>query len=809
MKPISQVLSTQTLSGSNDSNSKGTPSGKKLTPQVTRVSLYELESMWRVNPIIFNGLNKIIQTLMGSPHTLSGGTPSVRKFFKKFIENIGRTGNKLGWEELLSRILFDQVLYGWCFVENIYDENEPKIVDWDILDAKRMDYLKNLSSSLSAIDPVRNEGHIIMDKNGSPLGYTQVTSPYNYAMEQDRKSLDPSITKYLATNQIFFRPDQIALFKLFTAGDSFYPIGLVEPSYVNSVQKLNIKESITQSYLRHGAPILLAKLGDSVLGTRTTYVRKDGVISIVTFEEFYDSIDAPVSINQHILIKDVEGYETLSVNSSQEIEWKPIKKVSKHKYTDPLIHLQQKFGETIVTDQHSVYDEEFNLVEAGTNPKLYGWRGGLSGNEEERITLPELEIYSSPYANSKTVMPKEFSGKDLEDFCYVLGAYASEGHSSYHRCGNKDSYQITISNTNKEWLENLKEITDRLFGLQGYIQFVQQDKLDCYRLRYSSKYLHYLFQYYCSRLSEHKTLPEFIYGLQEKYKYALLQSLIEGDGHRPTTKECTKEYLKEQFEYCTISQKLAAGLSLMLNSLGIDFSIRYKETSAGNTAYQFRRVQKTRSSNGKYSMEEVPFDGFVYDLEVEDNHNFFDGLGMILCHNTNHEPTPSQIQNVLGNLKQLDSKTEIAVPYYYDIDFLEAKAPTEIQDQLNAYEDDEVASLGVPGPYVKGSGESTNRATLTNQDNLFRLSLRDLIRRTCESIRRCMFIPVAESHGIPIEKVPCIEWDVVGVEETGRKTDRILDYVKEGILTPEQATALITKIEPFDMEDLTLRPVDK
>jgi hypothetical protein len=430
MKPFSEVLSGVTLQAA---DSAAVPTSVKVTPDRHRVSLYELENMYLNNPIIFNGINKMIQIIMASPHDLVGPKPSVVKFYQKFLMSIGNVGNQLEWEQLLARIFQDQAIYGWALVENIYNMQDGKLKDWDIIDCKRIDYVKDISNQNADADPQRDQGEIILDKFGKPVGYVQYLDYKNYTFKQapQRKPIPREYQRYIGNNQVYFAPNQIALFKMYSTGDGFYPTGLVEPSYLISVQKLNIQNSVTQAVLRHGSPILLAKLGDS-----------------------------------------------------------------------------------------------------------------------------------------------------------------------------------------------------------------------------------------------------------------------------------------------------------------------------------------------------------------------------------SHEPSPAQVQNILERLKNMSSSSELAIPYYYDVKFLESKDPASLQDQLVYYEDQEIAAMGMPAAFVKGSGSATNRSTLVTQDKLFRLSLTDLIQRTSETIRKHMFYPLAESNGIDKNDVPCLRWEIIGVEETSNKIDRVLNYVKEGILSPDQGLKVIQSIETLNIEDI-------
>jgi len=451
MKPISQILSptenfefeessgTQvklsesisTQMNGHHTPDQGIPKGVKETPRRDRIAMSELELTYVKNPVVFNSLNKIIQTLMASPHKVRARKASVQKAFDFFLANIGRTGEYVTWEELLSQILKFQTIYGWSWVENIFKEGTKEIVDWSMLDPKRMDYLRENSSGISKADPAHNDAKIILDRQGRPLGY--VLNRDNRYLSPFTKDTDApaEIQKYLGEDQIFFERERVALFKFFTVGDQLYPIGLVEPIYQVSLQKMNVQEAMTNNIFRHGAPIIVAELGDQ-----------------------------------------------------------------------------------------------------------------------------------------------------------------------------------------------------------------------------------------------------------------------------------------------------------------------------------------------------------------------------------NHEPSPQQIQNILEKLKKVKTNSEIAVPYYYNIKFLESKSADKLKPTLKYYQDNEIAGMGIPQPYATGGGESTNRATLNNQDNLFQLSLRDLIRRTCESIRKQMFMPLAVSLGFKAEDAPYLEWDIAGVEELDRKVSRFNDYLDKGVFTAEELRPIIMRLESLSEDDL-------
>jgi hypothetical protein len=417
MNTIAQALNVDTFTlaaveASVGLGSTGKPETKKSTPMLQRVPLNELELVYIKDSTVFNSINKIRQTIMSAHHTLKCRDKKVLAYFEAFTQNLGNSGSDITWDELLSRIFLHQCIYGRSWIENIYNTRGNRIVDWDMVDPKTMDYAKNTNQK------------IVMDRFGKPIGYIQ-TIPYSEAIIFPNQSKAPENVS-LGTNDIFIEPKRIAQIKLYTVGDGFYGIGLIEPIYLNSIRKQNVEEALASAIWRHGFPIMWAQLGD-------------------------------------------------------------------------------------------------------------------------------------------------------------------------------------------------------------------------------------------------------------------LQ----------------------------------------------------------------------------------------------------------------HEPTPQQIQTMLEKLKDLTFKKEIATPYYYNLQILESKKATKLQEHLDYFQNQQVTGLGIPKPYATGIGEATNRATLNNMSDLFQLTLRDIITNTCDSIQKYMFRPVCQLEGF--KEVPRIEWDMVGIDELDRKSKRILEYIKSGLLPADMKIQdYIKKVEDLE-----------
>ena len=253
IRPISEVfLADNEAFGDLQDDKNINRDSKKTTPLNDRVALDELELNYHTNTIVFNGINKVVQTIMSSQIELTAHDPKVFAYFTNFINRLGAYGAKITWKELLESIFRHQVIYGRTWVENIYNKRGNSIVDWDIIDPKKMDYAKD------------NNGKIVLDNNGNPIGYFEILPFMDSELteRENTKKLPPRVVRPSTGKSIFFYPNQIAMIKLYTVGDGFYGIGLIEPIYKTSIRKMNIEEGLANAIYRHGFPIMWAKLGD-------------------------------------------------------------------------------------------------------------------------------------------------------------------------------------------------------------------------------------------------------------------------------------------------------------------------------------------------------------------------------------------------------------------------------------------------------------------------------------------------------------------------------------------------------------------
>ncbi len=87
---------------------------------------------------------------------------------------------------------------------------------------------------------------------------------------------------------------------------------------------------------------------------------------------------------------------------------------------------------------------------------------------------------------------------------------------------------------------------------------------------------------------------------------------------------------ERNFDFETTSRELAAGLSVLLTQRGEKHSLKYRDAKS---SYTIRTCDYYRSGRDPV-LNDVDHDGYVYDLSVEENENFVDGVGGLVLHNT-------------------------------------------------------------------------------------------------------------------------------------------------------------------------------
>ena len=256
MTLFGNILGTErTITLDSHPNIDAKPVTASTYTHLKRTDPKELEFTYLFDPITFNSINKLTQTITSAGYELRAESEKVENYFIGFFENIGKVGKTETYEQMISTIYQNLMIYGKHFIEIIYAEGKKvkpltKVMDLVSLDPKGMDYARDSS------------GKIYLDENGNPIGYVQ-NLPYGTNSKGKGDEIPKGITLQNSGSGsvIFLRRERIAHFQLYTYGDGFDGIGLIEPAYKSIVRKQNIEEAFANNLYLKGN-VVMDMVGD-------------------------------------------------------------------------------------------------------------------------------------------------------------------------------------------------------------------------------------------------------------------------------------------------------------------------------------------------------------------------------------------------------------------------------------------------------------------------------------------------------------------------------------------------------------------
>ena len=352
--------------------------------------------------------------------------------------------------------------------------------------------------------------------------------------------------------------------------------------------------------------------------------------------------------------KCISGISTLAMDKNKKVVFKPVKRVIRHEYNGKLLKIITKYGSTIVTPQHSVYSfndktKDICLVDANnlkkgdklislTNPKInVKYKEGYifdiveidMGEYSKELVLYSDNVHLSFHVwvggkNAKTRKIPRYWTLD-KNLAWLLGFYCANGSVSDVLTKSGRKCILSFGGQNKELIKKVKSILDTKTGtstkiIKDYDKRINKKMFYC---RISSMPVIALFQYgfNAGNVNESKKVPWFIFTAEETLRKSFIKGYLNGDGNLKKD----KRYVTPFIEFSAKSKELAAGLDFLFKTLKHGKNIRLQ--SAKDSKGNFCLAEIT-------SIEEMPNEKYVYDLEVEGTHNFVDAEGMILVHNT-------------------------------------------------------------------------------------------------------------------------------------------------------------------------------
>ena len=350
--------------------------------------------------------------------------------------------------------------------------------------------------------------------------------------------------------------------------------------------------------------------------------------------------------------------------------WKQITHITRHRYTGRVVRLRQKWGSVTVTPHHSVYNADAQLVAAETNPELLAVRKINVDRSRHRdyieICLPNIKsvdgrVYTRTAKGGgrprDVYVQQSLKGEALLALMRFLGAYVAEGNALFNKANG--SWQVCIGNTDLAFLEELRNDAE-LFTNAGS-SITTRVRPGAHQLTFSSRIVHLLVTTLCGAHSYQKQVPEVLYTLTDEFKNAFLDSYLRGDGNVQEYKTVSSS------RFSTNSAKLAAGLGLLLSMMDLDYSLSYRDARGNQRPAYAMNLVSTYDARGESLYSEHQYEGYVYDLSVEDAHNFAAGVGNVVVHNTHvdrslNEPDEFLRTDVFGVFTLLEAVKELKIP---------------------------------------------------------------------------------------------------------------------------------------------------
>lgn len=305
-------------------------------------------------------------------------------------------------------------------------------------------------------------------------------------------------------------------------------------------------------------------------------------------------------------------------------QWKKIKQISRHMYKGKMINMSQKWGEIDVTPNHSIYNSNMELVKPSEN--------------EELLSIRSIK----PFKNTKNFIEKigDYEWKTtIDDYLFLCAFFITEGSTSFNKANG--GYIINFAQNNINDIERICQICRDNFDVNGSII-----KRKCSSYNFSNKKLYNLFRSKFGIGSGNKKINSEIFRLDHNLIIDFITYLIYFDGTK---------YNENFSRYWSNSKILISQLCTLLSLLKIEYtySKRIHNNKKHNDSYciDITRGYYPNLTLKKYM--EYDYDGYVYDIEVDDTHKFVCGLGNVVVHNSHvdnsiEDPIKFIKSNVLG-----------------------------------------------------------------------------------------------------------------------------------------------------------------
>ena len=360
----------------------------------------------------------------------------------------------------------------------------------------------------------------------------------------------------------------------------------------------------------HGPVLTKAEYiyGDSVANYTPVYIRNDGKFDICTIEQLAEKYGN----NQWVMCKE-EGKQEKEICELENIEswtekgWTKLYRVIRHKLADhkKMMRILTHTGLVDVTDDHSL------LL--------------LDGKE---VSPQDVTVGTKLLHNCFPIVEPTVSSI-REDEAQIMGFFFGDGSCGNYECKSGKKASWALNNANPELLNKYLELCKTVYSefewvIMDTMESSGVNKISPRCSTYGS--IRNFVQQYREMMyyNKSKIIPNAILLSNENVRRAFWNGMYDADGD------------KDANGYVRIDQKnqiSASNIAWLASSFGWNISINTRKDKLDVYRITTTTKKQRKDPNAIKKIQEIPYEGYVYDLTTE-NHHFAAGIGKMIVHNT-------------------------------------------------------------------------------------------------------------------------------------------------------------------------------
>jgi DNA polymerase elongation subunit (family B) len=344
--------------------------------------------------------------------------------------------------------------------------------------------------------------------------------------------------------------------------------------------------------------------GDSVAAYTPVTVRVRGGIQIVPIEKLDIFGEGWMKCeNEEKEICILNGVESWT-----ETGWTPIRQIVRHKLSSDkkMIRVLTHTGLVDVTDDHSLLKPDTTPI----SPKVIQIGTELLHHDHPSVQNIYMEV--------------------TEKEARIAGFFFGDGSCGIYDCPSGKKASWALNNANLDLLTFYKQLCEEVYPQFNWMIHPTLVSSNVFKLTPGSnkqygKLTEFIAAYrgstYCDKA---KRIPLSILNGSYEVRQAFWDGLYDADGD------------KDMNGYVRIDQKnqiSAAHIGFLATSLGYKISINTRADKPDCYRITCTKSYQRKNTNAVKKLDEIAYQGYVYDLTTE-NHHFAAGIGHMIVHNT-------------------------------------------------------------------------------------------------------------------------------------------------------------------------------